>query len=114
MITNAELNRNGRLNGKQDGHGSAEAKVLCALTDVELQRRLAFARFALVFSDEQFRQLEMPTTPALPAACDLYEKAISVAGVSKTHGLGGLRIGTQLTLNPSTTMGISQICIPVL
>lgn len=48
---------------------------------------------AFVFSDEQFRLLEMPSTPALPAACDVYEKAVSVAGVSKTHGLGGLRIG---------------------
>ncbi len=48
---------------------------------------------AFVFSDEQFRLLEMPSTPTLPAACDLYEKAVSVTGVSKTHGLGGLRIG---------------------
>ncbi len=48
---------------------------------------------AFIFSDEQFRQLEMPSIPVLPAACDLYEKAVSVTGVSKTHGLGGLRIG---------------------
>lgn len=48
---------------------------------------------AFVFSDEQFRLLEMPSTSTLPAACDLYEKAVSVTGVSKTHGLGGLRIG---------------------
>jgi aspartate/methionine/tyrosine aminotransferase len=48
---------------------------------------------AFVFSDEQFRLLEMPSISALPAACDVYEKAVSVAGVSKTHGLGGLRIG---------------------
>jgi len=46
-----------------------------------------------VFSDEQFRLLEMPSIPTLPASCDLYDKAISVTGVSKTHGLGGLRIG---------------------
>jgi aspartate/methionine/tyrosine aminotransferase len=48
---------------------------------------------ALVFSDEQFRLLELPSISPLPAACDLYERAVSVAGVSKTHGLGGLRIG---------------------
>lgn len=48
---------------------------------------------AMIFSDEQFRLLEMPTTPTLPAACDLYEKAVSVTGVSKTFGMGGLRIG---------------------
>ncbi len=56
---------------------------------VETARRID----AFVFSDEQFRLLEMPSTSALPAACDVYEKAVSVAGVSKTHGLGGLRIG---------------------
>ncbi len=48
---------------------------------------------AYIFSDEQFRLLEMPSISTLPAACDLYEKAVSVTGVSKTHGLGGLRIG---------------------
>jgi aspartate/methionine/tyrosine aminotransferase len=48
---------------------------------------------AYVFSDEQFRLLEMPSVRTLPAACDLYERAVSTAGLSKTLGLGGLRIG---------------------
>ncbi|MBI1315140.1 aminotransferase class I/II-fold pyridoxal phosphate-dependent enzyme [bacterium] len=48
---------------------------------------------AMIFSDEQFRLLELPETHRLPAACDLYDKAVSVTGVSKTLGLGGLRIG---------------------
>ena len=48
---------------------------------------------AMIFSDEQFRLLELPETDRLSAACDLYDKAVSVAGVSKTLGLGGLRIG---------------------
>ena len=52
---------------------------------------------AVIFSDEQFRLLELPATQRLPAACDLYEKAVSVAGVSKTFGLGGLRIGWLVT-----------------
>jgi aspartate/methionine/tyrosine aminotransferase len=54
---------------------------------------------ALIFSDEQFRMLEQPGTPLLPAACDLYDKAVSVTGVSKTLGLGGLRIGWLATRN---------------
>lgn len=48
---------------------------------------------AMIFSDEQFRLLELPDTAVQPAACDLYEKAVSVTGVSKTYGMGGLRIG---------------------
>ncbi len=48
---------------------------------------------AMIFSDEQFRLLELPSTPLLPAACDIYDKAVSVTGVSKTFGMGGLRIG---------------------
>jgi aspartate/methionine/tyrosine aminotransferase len=65
------------------------------ISESELRLILDTARRfdAFVFSDEQFRLLEMPPTPTLPAACDLYDKAISVTGVSKTHGLGGLRIG---------------------
>lgn len=48
---------------------------------------------AFLFSDENFRLLEIGSTSTLPAACDLYEKAVSISSVSKTHGLGGLRIG---------------------
>ncbi|MEZ6124250.1 MAG: aminotransferase class I/II-fold pyridoxal phosphate-dependent enzyme [Planctomycetaceae bacterium] len=61
----------------------------------ELQAILDIAKRhdAMIFSDEQFRLLELPGTPRLAAACDLYEKAVSVTGVSKTFGLGGLRIG---------------------
>ena len=52
---------------------------------------------AYIFSDEQFRLLELPPTSPLSAACDLYEKAISISSVSKTYGLGGLRIGWMAT-----------------
>jgi aspartate/methionine/tyrosine aminotransferase len=55
---------------------------------------------AMIFSDEQFRLLELPGTRLLPAACDLYEKAVSVTGVSKTFGMGGLRIGWLATRCP--------------
>ena len=65
------------------------------ISESDLRRIIETARRcnAFLFSDEQFRLLEMPSVATLPAACDLYDKAVSVTGVSKTLGLGGLRIG---------------------
>ena len=47
----------------------------------------------LLFSDEVYRELEYDTADRLPAACDLYENAVSLGVMSKTYGLAGLRIG---------------------
>jgi aspartate/methionine/tyrosine aminotransferase len=47
----------------------------------------------LLFSDEVYRMLEYREEERLPAACDLYEKAVSLGVMSKTFGLAGLRIG---------------------
>jgi aspartate/methionine/tyrosine aminotransferase len=47
----------------------------------------------LLFSDEMYRTLEFDPASRLPAACDLYENAVSLSGISKTLGLPGLRIG---------------------
>lgn len=46
-----------------------------------------------VFSDEVYRELEHDPATRLPAACDLYNRAISLGSVSKTYGLPGLRLG---------------------
>ena len=54
---------------------------------------LARERSITVFSDEVYRGLEHDPAVRLPAACDLYEHAISLGTVSKAHGLPGLRIG---------------------
>jgi aspartate/methionine/tyrosine aminotransferase len=61
----------------------------------QLQEIVALAESsnALLFSDEVFRLLELPPHKTLPAACDLSESAVSISGLSKPHGLGGLRIG---------------------
>jgi aspartate/methionine/tyrosine aminotransferase len=48
---------------------------------------------AWLFSDEMYRLLEPTPEARLPAAVDLYERAISLAGMSKAFGLAGLRIG---------------------
>lgn len=46
-----------------------------------------------IFSDEVYRGLEYDAADRLPAACDAYEKAVSLGVLSKTYGLAGLRIG---------------------
>lgn len=46
-----------------------------------------------VFSDEMYRFLEYNPEDRLPSACEVYDKAIVLFGMSKTFGLAGLRIG---------------------
>ncbi len=45
-----------------------------------------------LFSDEMYRGLEH-ARPTLPSAIDRYEKTVTLAGLSKTYGLPGLRAG---------------------
>jgi aspartate/methionine/tyrosine aminotransferase len=48
---------------------------------------------AHLFSDEVYRELEHDPSLRLPAACDLYDRAISLGSISKSYGLPGLRLG---------------------
>jgi aspartate/methionine/tyrosine aminotransferase len=48
---------------------------------------------AWLFSDEMYRGLEFDPADRLSSGCDLYERAISLCGLSKTYGLPGLRVG---------------------
>ena len=50
-----------------------------------------------LFSDEIFRYLEYNPADRLPSAVELYEKAVSLWGMSKTFGLAGLRTGWVIT-----------------
>lgn len=54
---------------------------------------LAARRGLWTLSDEMYRFLEFEPEDELPAACDVYAKAISLGGLSKAFGLPGLRIG---------------------
>ena len=60
-----------------------------------LERLVALAaeRAIVLFSDEVYQGLEHDQAERLPAACDLYEQAISLNSVSKSYGLPGLRTG---------------------
>jgi aspartate/methionine/tyrosine aminotransferase len=54
---------------------------------------LCAERDAVLFCDEVYRELEHDPATRLPAACDLYDRAVSLGTVSKTYGLPGLRTG---------------------
>jgi aspartate/methionine/tyrosine aminotransferase len=54
---------------------------------------LAAERDAVLLSDEVYRGLEHDASTRLPAACERYERAISLGTVSKAYGLPGLRVG---------------------
>ena len=54
---------------------------------------IAGERGLYLFWDEMYRGLELAPDRILPAACDCYDKAVSLSGLSKTYGLPGLRIG---------------------
>jgi len=47
----------------------------------------------LLFADEMYQQLEYAPDASSTPFCDMYEKAISLSGLSKSYGLPGLRIG---------------------
>jgi aspartate/methionine/tyrosine aminotransferase len=55
--------------------------------------RIAKRAGAWIFSDEMYRGLEPEPGARLVPGCDLYERAITLGGLSKTYGLPGLRTG---------------------
>lgn len=69
----------------------------------ELARVVAAARAAgaYIFSDEMYRGLEHGEVPPLPSACELYEKAVCLSGMSKVYALPGLRMGWLVCRDPA-------------
>lgn len=62
---------------------------------------LARSERLVLFCDEVYRELEHDPRERLPAACDLYERAVSLGSISKSYGLPGLRIGWIATRDPA-------------
>jgi aspartate/methionine/tyrosine aminotransferase len=73
-----------------------------AIVDFARQRGL------WLFSDEVYRGLEHNPAKRLPAACDVYEKAISLGALSKSHGLAGLRVGWVATRDQDVLAAMSS------
>jgi len=71
------------------------------ISEDDLQQIINMARQQniIVFSDEMYRFLEYEKAERLSSACDLYENAVSLFGMSKSFGLAGLRIGWLTTKN---------------
>lgn len=71
------------------------------ISEDDLQQIINMARQQniIVFSDEMYRFLEYEDAERLSSACDLYENAVTLFGMSKSFGLAGLRIGWLTTKN---------------
>jgi aspartate/methionine/tyrosine aminotransferase len=67
--------------------------TLMSGADFDRVVELARAHGLILFSDEVYRELEHDPADRLPAACERYERAVSLGSISKTYGLPGLRIG---------------------
>jgi len=63
------------------------------LHDLERIVEIARKREAYLFSDEMYMFLEQDPGARLPAACDVYDKAVCLFGMSKAFGMAGARIG---------------------
>jgi aspartate/methionine/tyrosine aminotransferase len=64
---------------------------------------------AYLFSDEMYRFLEFDAAARLPAACEVYEKAVSLGGLSKSFGLPGLRLGWLATRDDDPLARVKQL-----
>ena len=65
----------------------------CVLNATQLDEVVAEARArgCILFADEIYRNLELTDEARVPSAAELYERAVALGGLSKSHGCPGLR-----------------------
>ena len=61
--------------------------------DYEDLLAVAAARNIHLLSDEMYRGLEIDPGAVLPAGAEVYDRAVSLSGLSKAYGMPGLRMG---------------------
>lgn len=79
------------------------------LEEFEATLDIAGQRGIAVLSDEMYRLLEVEPGSTLAAACDRYERAISLSGTSKVYGLPGLRIGWLATRDTELLQQVAEL-----
>jgi aspartate/methionine/tyrosine aminotransferase len=84
IVVNFPHNPTGHLPSRDDWN---------KIVDIARENRL------VLFSDEMFRSLIHDQKDEIASACDLYENAVSLWGMSKSFGLAGLRIGWLVSKN---------------
>ena len=70
---------------------------LASKKDFETIMAIAREHNIYVLSDEMYRFLEYDVRDRLSSACEIYEKAVSLFGMSKTFGMAGVRTGWVVT-----------------
>ncbi|MGH2522931.1 MAG: aminotransferase class I/II-fold pyridoxal phosphate-dependent enzyme, partial [Anaerolineales bacterium] len=73
---------------------------LATRAELDAILNLAHQHNVYVFSDEMYRWLEHDPARRLPSVCDVYEKGITLSGLSKSFALPGLRMGWLATRTP--------------
>ncbi len=77
--------------------------------DFERVVELARKHDLILFSDEIYRFSEHDPAARLPSACELYEKALVLGGLSKCFGLPGLRVGWLITRDAALAHELQEL-----
>ncbi|MYD09232.1 MAG: aminotransferase class I/II-fold pyridoxal phosphate-dependent enzyme [Chloroflexi bacterium] len=77
--------------------------------DFERVVDLARRHNVILFSDEIYRFSEHDQALRLPSACELYERAVVLGGLSKCFGLPGLRVGWLITRDAALSHALQEL-----
>lgn len=80
-----------------------DQKTFDAILDFAREKRIA------LFSDEMYRFAEYKPEDRRPSVADIYEKGITLGGLSKSFGLPGLRIGWLTTKDKELMQKLIQM-----